>query len=206
MGRITKHELAPKLSRQIDANTHFIINPYIHTYGTLEDITRTFGDVYNYDETDQRTILYPKAMCTRLDYVSSKYGTFPTEKINGLCVVDSYTKQIAVYCEDGWYVNGKLLLLITDFLSDKEENQCIVGDTVHLTVSAQGDGELLYKYAIADIDTKHSYTLKDYSNSNEYDWKPTVQGNKLLTIYVKNNNDDVLEVSKTLVIKVLPSS
>lgn len=208
MGRITKNELAPKLKRQIDESTHFMSNPYIHTHATLEDIPRTFGDVFNYDESNQKELIIPQAIATKLDYISSKYGTFPEEKINGLCVVDAHSKQIAIYCEDGWYVNGKKILLITDFITDKKDNECAVNDIVNFTILAQGDGNLTYKYVVTDPDTKKSYTIKDYSKSNNCQWSATKAGVKLLTTYLKStdelNNNSI--VSKSIYFTVLPNS
>lgn len=208
LGRITKNELAPKLKRQIDESTHFMSNPYIHTHATLEDIPRTFNDVFNYDETNQRTLLVPETIGTKLDYASSKYGTFPSEKINGLCIVDAYTKQIASYCEDGWYANGILLLLISEFTTNMEDNECEINTTVTLSCKGQGSGVLTYKFTINDLDTQDSHTIRDYGTDTDINWKAMVAGNKLLTVYCKSSDPFYgdLEVSKQIRFTVLPRS
>ena len=208
LGRITKNELAPKLKRQIDESTHFMSNPYIHTHATLEDIPRTFDEVFNYDETNQRTLLVPEAIGTKLDYVSSKYGTFPSEKINGLCVVDAHTRQIACYCEDGWYINGNLLLLITDFITNIEDNECEINTNVTLSCNGQGSGVLTYRFVITDLDTKHNHDIRGYGTDNTTIWNTTVAGNKMLTVYCKSSDPFYggLEVSKQIRFTVLPKS
>ena len=208
LGRITKNELAPKLKRQIDENTHFMSNPYIHTHATLEDIPRTFDEVFNYDETNQRTLLIPEAICTKLDYVSSKYGTFPSEKINGMCVVDAQYKQIACYCEDGWYINGNLLLVLTDIITNIEDNKCIVDTNVNLSCIGQGTGVLTYKFVVTDLDSNKSYVIRDYQSDNNVIWKATVTGNKIITVFCKSNDLSYgdLEVSKKINFTILPKS
>lgn len=208
LGRITKNELAPKLKRQIDESTHFMSNPYIHTHGTLEDIPRTFDDVFNYDETNQRTLLVPEAIGTKLDYVSSKYGTFPSEKVNGMCVVDAYSKQIACYCENGWYVNGYLLLVLTDIITDIEDNECELNTNVNLSGIGQGTGVLTYKFVVTDLYSNKSYVIRDYQTDNTITWKATVAGNKIITVYCKSSDPFYgdLEVSKQIRFTVLPKS
>ncbi len=90
-------------------------------------------------------------------------------------------------------------LRINSFSANKNSPQN-AGNYINLTVDAEGQGELQYKFIIKD-ENGNWYKLRDFETSNTFTWHATKVGNKTLYVDVKDSNGNVLRKDMKYTIK-----
>lgn len=90
---------------------------------------------------------------------------------------------------------GDIVPMINSISTDIDSEKAKLGDKIHISANASGNGELLYKftYTVAEEDEEdeEEEVISDYSSSSSVEWIPIEAGEYKLSVYVKDNNSNI---------------
>ncbi|MBD5134398.1 MAG: starch-binding protein [Lachnospiraceae bacterium] len=97
----------------------------------------------------------------------------------------------------GYKVNPKgtvVTLNVKSISADKDSGTAIEGDTVNISATAEGKGELQYRFTVTTGGAEE--VIQDYSTSSICSWKTDAAGTYTLSVYVKDGDGNIVKKSK----------
>ncbi|MBD5135246.1 MAG: starch-binding protein [Lachnospiraceae bacterium] len=119
----------------------------------------------------------------------------------GIYTLNVYVKDnngnTAKKSKSGYIVNPKqdvVTLEVKSISADKDSGTAIEGDTVKISATAEGKGELQYRFTVTSDGAEE--IIRDYGTSNTCSWNTYAAGTYSLTVYVKDGDGNIAKKSK----------